>query len=717
MGANTGASGGAGGEFAVMDCPTCRRRTTYKVALGARSLPKNYELLRVRQEIESYTQAQLQRLKDAWYAQVREKEQLAKEAEEHARVAQRESVQASQRAVFLARQVEMNEQEKKRAQELAEEARHRALVASKQAEALQAETDRLKQRLQHEAQQLARVQSDATSAAQVAQELHNKAENLQRQVDCVRAQLSLHAGRHDPTKLVVLVGEPTTVGSWLLPYTRYAVLSVATDSVTSGADASTMDPYRVAKTWTMMRQVGEPTACVKVYRRYSDFLWLHHELQRQFPFELVPCVPGKQLFFNKEKEFVGERMRLLQAFLRDVLRVPALATTEQVRAFLLATTEELEQLRQATRLFHQNDKFSLEEDGGDVFSDDLDSFPEHSTSSTGTANEANGAASSASSNAWSAWGAMSAITSSAAKLVTTTGTALTGLSSGMTGATVGGGANGAGTNGGNSGIPDSIEHELSNSLLADEHGRLSPLAEKRRKYFELTRAYESASQKGSQLSRAERQESHHLHRLCELMHEMNALDQSFARKRGRGAGTDSMSTTWRDGDNDEEGGFSLRFESRPFDERASEAFSAISLMTKNNADCMEYALLEVVRMQMLELGGIEDAFSRVREREELLNPSGANGTPTSLLGSPGTSDSSNGSFSSSGTSNKREELAQHRRELEKKVNALEPARTQFVFDTLNKNSLEMLKLVKTKRKLYEASRKQLRSGPGVGSAM
>ncbi|CAI5746923.1 unnamed protein product [Peronospora destructor] len=143
-------------------------------------------------------------LEDAWTTQVKEKELLAKEAEEHARTAQRESVQASQRAMFLAKQVEINEQEKKQALKLAEEARHRALVASQQAEALQAETESLKHQLQSDAAQLARVQLDAFSAAAVAKELHSKAEQLQQQVDCVRAQLSLHAGRHDPSKLVVL---------------------------------------------------------------------------------------------------------------------------------------------------------------------------------------------------------------------------------------------------------------------------------------------------------------------------------------------------------------------------------------------------------------------------------------------------------------------------------------------------------------------------------
>jgi hypothetical protein len=407
-------------------------------------------------------------------------------------------------------------------------------------------------------------------------------------------------------------------------------------------------------------------------------------------------------------------MRLLQAFLRDVLRVPALATTEQVRAFLLATTEELEQLRQASRLFQQSDKFSVSDDDVDnAFSDDLDSLPEPANGNGSTANGSNGQ--SASSNAWSAWNAVSAITSSAAKLVTTTGSAITGMTAGS------GGANGSSSNGANgaAGFPDDMQRELSSSLMGDEHGNLSPLAEKRRKYVELSRAYETAAQKGSQLSRAERQQSLHLHRLCELMHEMNALDQSFALKRGRAAVRESMSTTWRDGDIDNDEALSLRFESRPFDERASEAFSSISLLTKNNADCMEYALLEVVRMQMLELGGIEDAFARVRVREEALHAAngGSNGTSAASPTSPASSDSGNGSVTSLGVATKREELAQHRRELEEKVETLEPARTQFVFDTLHNNTLEMLKLAKTRRKLFEASRKQLRAGPSVGGAL
>ncbi|TDH67492.1 hypothetical protein CCR75_008820 [Bremia lactucae] len=658
-----------GTQSGELECPTCRRVTRLDGVEGARTLPKNYELLRARQEMETQTQTHLRKLQAMWTTQVKEKEQLAKEAEEHARTAQRESVQASQKAIFLAKQVEINEQEKKRAQELAEDARHRALVASQQAEALQIETENLKRQLQKDAAQLARVQLDASSAAAVAKELHTKAESLQQQIDCVRAQLSLHSGRHDPGKLVVLVCEPTTVGSWLLPYTRYAVISIASDTA-KGAHA--IDPYQAAKTWTQLRQVEEPCSSVKVYRRYSDFVWLHLELQRQYPFELIPCVPGKQLFFNKEKEFVGERMRLLQAFLRGVLRQPLLAVTEEVRAFLLSTTEELESLRRATAIYYS----SIEDDdflavNEDVTIDSCESRKVSPNSSPPTSMIVSKRGSK-----WSAWSAVSAITSSAAKLVSTTGTALTGIGSRTR--TVG--------------YPEVPEVELSSSFLAVENADATTrmVLEHRRKYIDVARSYQSVAQKGCQLSRASRFQSHHLHRLCELLYDMNKLDQDHARRRRqRLAASVDVKAHQEDEDDD--------METQAFDERASDVFSAISLNTKNDADSMEYALLEVVRMQTLELGGIEDAFARVRCREEGLQ------APQEASKCAG----SEGEPLFPALALKCEELEAHRRELNAKITKLDPGRSQFVLSVLCKNTSEMHKLAKTKRKLFQASQQQL----------
>ncbi|KAJ0409599.1 hypothetical protein P43SY_008471 [Pythium insidiosum] len=680
---------------AAMDCPTCRRVTTYNSAEGARSLPKNFELLRVRQEIESQTPQQLEKIKQLWTTQVLEKERLAREAEQHAIQAQRESDEAAQRARSLERQVEINEQEKRDAQEAAEDARRRALLASQRAEALQAETDQLKQRLQYEAQQLQRVKKDASSAAAVAAELHSRAEQLEQQVEKVRAQLSLHSGRHDPSKLVVLVVEPTTVGSWLLPYTRYAVISIA-------SDATRMDPYVAAKTWTMMRQVAEPSSSVRVYRRYSDFVWLHHELRWKFPFELVPSIPGKQLFFNKDKEFVGERMRSLQAFLREILRHPVLATADDVRAFLLSTTEELEALRNASRALL----------GTDADMRDDDAFLREFCF------------------------VISSPRQSAERLVDTIrdkldrGTPVikqlgVGCDVGIheqRGQAV---ANGSTSNGGGD---DRVERSLSASLSALENDTVDDpedpefsrkrreTAEMRRKYIEIAHGHSSVTARGAQVSRAERRYSHHLHRLCELVHEMDALDRTSSQQRRERLAISMMehsTYTPQQMDNDSR----ALFESQSFMARASEALSALSLSTRHDAECMEYALLEVSRMQTLELGAIEDAFTRLRTKEEAVDravqaaTTGGESYLAPLTPSAGIMSPSSQPMSPSMLANRKNELRLRREDLMDKVQKLDPARARFVLETLQHNVAEMQQLAHARRKLCEATKKQLLASP------
>jgi hypothetical protein len=381
-------------------------------------------------------------------------------------------------------------------------------------------------------------------------------------------------------------------------------------------------------------------------------------------------------------------MRLLQAFVRGVLRQPLLAVTEEVRAFLLSTTEELDSLRRATSSYYGSSSM----DGDDLLSVD-DEVPDDEVESRSSSPPAsspppgsNGTSMSKRSSSWSAWGAVSAITSSAAKLVTTTGTALSGI----------------GTKTGTAGLPEDPELELSRSFLEAEGADAATRAciERRRKYIDVARSYQSTAQKGGQLSRASRQQSHHLHRLCELLHDMNKLDQDHARRRKqRLAASQDLRARLEDDDDD--------METRAFDERASDVFSAISLNAKNDADCMEYALLEVVRMQTLELGAIEDVFARVRRREEALDTqqaSSASASSPTMASTP----SSDGGASLSALALKREELATHRHELKDKVARLDPGRSQFVLGVLRKNTGEMHKLAKTKRKLFQASQQQLR---------
>jgi hypothetical protein len=256
--------------------------------------------------------------------------------------------------------------------------------------------------------------------------------------------------------------------------------------------------------------------------------------------------------------------------------------------------------------------------------------------------------------------------------------------------------------------------QLSDSLLSGDGLNDEAQAkriEKRRKYIEIARSYQSTAQKGSHLSRVERHQSQHLHRLCELMDHMNTLDQSYARRRHELLATsvDRRNDAMRMKQEEEE---VPCFEKPSFDARASEVFSSISLKTKNDADCMEYALLEVIRMQTLELGAIEDAFGRVRQREEVLQKiSPATGSSSSTSSQNGFGSPLSSGFSSSGTSQaysfKHEELQQHRRDLVEKVDTLDPARSQFVFETLQRNTQEMHKLAQAKRQLLETTYQQL----------
>lgn len=670
------------------------------------NLPKNYELLRVRDEMQSsQTHQQLSSLKEKWLTQVVQKEHLVRDAKEMARVALHESEEAALKSRDLAKQVEINEQEKVRAQQVAEEAKEKAIRASHKAELLEAETEQLKQQLRLEASELQRLQSDATNTAAVAAELHTRAKNLQRQIDRVSAQLSLHSGRHDPAKLVVLVCEPTTVGNWLLPYTRYAVISITTENGTErdAGKRESIDPddakknsFKAAKTWIMQHQVAEPSAFVKVYRRYSDFVWLHRQLCRKHPFELVPGIPGKQVFFNKENEFVGERMKLLQAFLRNVLRHPVLALVEEVRSFLLSTTEELDAIRLRS--------ISTARDIDELEFGLCAAYPYDSTVSDSDVNQRRLEKHSGhmlstskpiepSGNAW-AWGAMRAITNSAAKMWTTGNVSTEDLHSeeASTGVKL-------------SAVPETNTSYLEDRDIDSRAGRFFDVVECRENYMRVCSAYENTALKGSYLARAERKEAKHLHRICELLNDMDLLERSFDRmKRQRNATV-----------NDQDVSLALRestgiqrqqqvfFETRTFDARAADSFSAFSLLVKSTADCNEYALLEIVRMQLLHLGAIEQSYSRLRQLEvsihDKMNAAAKNsveGKHTSGMASP-----------EMDWNLQVKKLNQCRQELGEKVHNLDPTRSIFVLETLQENVMEMQILSKERRLMYEETLRQI----------
>uniref|UniRef100_A0A3Q2TB37 Sorting nexin 10a n=1 Tax=Fundulus heteroclitus TaxID=8078 RepID=A0A3Q2TB37_FUNHE len=75
------------------------------------------------------------------------------------------------------------------------------------------------------------------------------------------------------------------------------------------------------------------TSCVR--RRYSDFVWLRHCLERNALIIELPKLPPWNPFFSlKNKEQVSKRMKGLQEFLESVLQNPFLLSDSRLHLFL-----------------------------------------------------------------------------------------------------------------------------------------------------------------------------------------------------------------------------------------------------------------------------------------------------------------------------------------------------------------------------------------------
>jgi sorting nexin-1/2 len=73
-----------------------------------------------------------------------------------------------------------------------------------------------------------------------------------------------------------------------------------------------------------------------VLRRYSDFLWLYERLHQERAGAVVPALPEKQPVGRFSPQFIEERRRLLEQFLRRVAVHPELSDAPCLDAFLRA---------------------------------------------------------------------------------------------------------------------------------------------------------------------------------------------------------------------------------------------------------------------------------------------------------------------------------------------------------------------------------------------
>ena len=73
-----------------------------------------------------------------------------------------------------------------------------------------------------------------------------------------------------------------------------------------------------------------------VLRRYSDFLWLYEKLQDERAGAIVPPLPEKQPMGRFNPQFVEDRRRALERFLRRVAIHPELQDCSCLDTFLRA---------------------------------------------------------------------------------------------------------------------------------------------------------------------------------------------------------------------------------------------------------------------------------------------------------------------------------------------------------------------------------------------
>ncbi|KAF2094916.1 hypothetical protein NA57DRAFT_68438 [Rhizodiscina lignyota] len=84
------------------------------------------------------------------------------------------------------------------------------------------------------------------------------------------------------------------------------------------------------------REAGEqmPAAAWVVARRYSEFHELNKRLRARYPIVRNMDFPRRQVVLKLQKDFLQKRRLALERYLRELLRVPAICRSRELRAFL-----------------------------------------------------------------------------------------------------------------------------------------------------------------------------------------------------------------------------------------------------------------------------------------------------------------------------------------------------------------------------------------------
>lgn len=104
--------------------------------------------------------------------------------------------------------------------------------------------------------------------------------------------------------------------------------------------------YKIS-TKTSLPQFKFPSFCV--IRRFSDFVWLHDELNKEFAGIIIPPLPEKLMVGRFSPEFVETRRRALEKFLGRIGVHPLLRQSDNFRSFLEANEVGLTTVKESAK--------------------------------------------------------------------------------------------------------------------------------------------------------------------------------------------------------------------------------------------------------------------------------------------------------------------------------------------------------------------------------
>jgi sorting nexin-1/2 len=124
------------------------------------------------------------------------------------------------------------------------------------------------------------------------------------------------------------------------------------DPVKQGDGIKAYATYKIKCTRrTNSKNSNAAPAATEVFRRYSDFCWLHDALQYGFPGVVIPPLPEKQLTGTFEPEFLQNRTRYLQKFVDRCLDHPELRQARILVCFLTTTDpDEFSEIKGAEKV-------------------------------------------------------------------------------------------------------------------------------------------------------------------------------------------------------------------------------------------------------------------------------------------------------------------------------------------------------------------------------